>query len=133
MDKLVISAKKSLLERKKVIKAKPNDFVGTSNGNLSIYVTPKLIPRALKFMDTFIKTFKKNGYQIGFKEYYGNVLIIDGIEFIFRLREKCRRIKKDDKIWTTSELVPIGKLVFTVDTFPRKEWEDSEHKPQKTK
>lgn len=128
MDKLVIAAKKDLLERKKKIKAEPNQFVGTSNGNLSIYVTPMMIPRSLKLMDSLIQSFKKKRYQIGFKEFYGTIVIVDGIKFPIRLREKCRRIKKDDNIWTTSDLLPICKLVFTVDAFPRKEWEDSKKK-----
>ena len=79
-------------------------------------------------MDKFIKELKAKGYKIGFKEYYGSVVIIEGIEFPIRLREKCRRVKKGDEVWRTSELEPIGKLVFTVDIFPRKEWEDSKRK-----
>lgn len=128
MDPIILAAKRNFIENRKKRKSKNTELIGTSTGILSIYVTPKMIPRALKFMDTLINELKSHGYQINHKEFYGTIVVIMGIEFPIRLREKCRRINKGDELWRTTELEPIGKLVFTVDTFPRREWEDSNNK-----
>ena len=128
MDKIVKIAKEDLLTNKNKIKAKPNQFVGTSKGILSICVTPILFSRALDYMDLLISELKAKGHQIIHKDHRGTIVVIEGIELPIRLREKCRRVQIDKRKWSTSELEPIGTLVFTVDSIPRKEWEDSKNK-----
>ncbi|MFD0990479.1 hypothetical protein ACFQ1R_10255 [Mariniflexile jejuense] len=101
-------------------------MVTTSEGVLNITVTPKLVTRALIFMDTFIKLAKQRGHNISFKAHYGTIISVYGIDSIIYLREKNKRIiTKNNGSWKETELVPIGELVFKRDDYPRREWSDS--------
>jgi hypothetical protein len=133
MHPLVSKAKKDLATTRKNRKFKKDKFIGTSTGILSISVTSSQISRALKFWDKLIRDLELVGFKIGHKQYYGTVAVKDGIELPIRVREKCRRVKRDDSGWGFTELEPIGKLVFTLDTLQKKEWEDTKNKPLELK
>lgn len=127
-DELVIKAKNDLSGKEISHWHTAKGMVTTSKGVLNITVTPKLIKRALIFMDLFIKLAKKRGFKIWFKDYYGTVISIHGIDSPIYLREKNKRIiVKNNNGWNETELIPIGELVFKRDDYPRKEWSDTKN------
>lgn len=127
-DELVIKAKKDLSGKEISHWHTAKGMVTTSKGVLNITVTPKLVKRALIFMDLFIKLAKKRGFKIWFKDYYGTVISIYGIDSPIYLREKNKRIiVKNNNGWNETELIPIGELVFKRDDYPRKEWSDTKN------
>src|SRR5690606_13465667 len=111
-DDLVTIAKKDLLGKEISHWHRAKGMVTTSKGILNITVTPKLVSRALIFMDTFIKLAKQRGHTISHKEHYGTIITVYGIESTIYLREKSKRIIiKNNGLWNETELVPIGELV----------------------
>jgi len=125
---LVVLAKKDLSGKELSHWHRVQGMVTTSEGVLNITVTPKLVSRALIFMDTFIKLAKQHGHSISFKAHYGTIISVYGVDSTIFLREKNKRIiTKNNGSWNETELVPIGELVFKRDDYPRKEWSDSKN------
>ena len=78
-DPLVVQAQNSLLP--------PKDGQNMSTSQLQIDVSKTSIPRALRFMDAFIKLFYARNHKI--ENQYGRLYgIINDVNFQFRLREK---------------------------------------------
>lgn len=92
-------------------------------------VSNEIIPRALRFMNTLIKTLENRGHKI----YINHVTKVEIYEqsYAFRLMEKSKRVKRVDKYGGIShDLVPIGDLCFKIDrTYPKKEWSDTKTIP----
>ncbi|WP_111308678.1 hypothetical protein [Confluentibacter sediminis] len=127
-DELVAIAKKDLSGKEISHWHRAKGMVTTSKGVLNITVTPKLVTRALIFMDIFIKLAKERGFKIWFKNYYGTVISIQGIDSPIYLREKNKRVVvKNNSGWNETKLVPIGELVLKRDDYPRMEWHDSKN------
>jgi hypothetical protein len=127
-DELVAIAQKDLSGKEISHWHRARGMVTTSKGVLNITVTPKLVSRALIFMDTFIKLAKQRGHSIFFKDYYGTIISVYGIDSSIYLREKNKRIiTKNNGSWNETELVPVGELVFKRDDYPRKEWSDTKN------
>ncbi len=80
---------------------------------LNISATQDNLGRALRFMDTFIKIMENRGHKIYIKN-NDTILEIKGEEFKISLREKARRVLKEDaKPWSQFDFIPTGILVFS--------------------
>lgn len=100
----------------------------TGENQLNITVTPELTSKALDFMNSFINHLILRKHTIGIKEYYGIVITIDSIDFEISLREKMKRIPKKEFGFDSYDLVPVGSLIFKLQSYPRREWQDSKDK-----
>lgn len=105
-----------------------------SSKALSINVSKKLRPRALRVFDTIIKILEKRGHEFSIKR---SKITILGETYFFNLRETNKRVKKkSDSIWREYEYVyeSTGMLCFKVYSFiPLKEWYDSQSIPLEEK
>ncbi|MCX7547780.1 hypothetical protein OS188_07435 [Xanthomarina sp. F1114] len=104
-----------------------------SSNVISINVSDKLLPRALRFMDTFIKIIEKRGYRITTEN--RTTILIKEQSYNIRLTEKNKRVKRETKYsWDEYDLVPTGNLSLKLDdSYPIKEWSDSQTKPLEDK
>jgi len=91
----------------------------SSRGTISMEITKKIAPRALRFINSFIKLAEKRSHIV--TESY---IEVNGEKFKFRVREKHNRIKRDDSRFDSSDLVPNGKLSLKFDDLHGKEWYD---------
>lgn len=130
-DKLIIEAKSNLNRKDEYDYRYPKNIVGTKSGYLYIAVAKTNIPRALRFMDTFIKLIKKRGHQIQVSN--GTHIIIGDESISIRFREIYKRIIINDRAWGNTELVPSGILSFKMDGYNEKEWRDAIKYPLETK
>jgi hypothetical protein len=119
-DKLIIAAEYTLRSL-----AKPNSEFGTLHtglGQLNIRVAPGNINRALRIMDTLVKSWRRRGYRIEF----------DGRDTLV-----CRRkVEQRVRLWeiTTKRpketlhgyqlYDPTGKLAFKMEYYLGREWRD---------
>lgn len=103
-----------------------------SSRALSINVSKKLRPRALRIFDTLIKVIEKRGYEFVMP---GSKVKIYKETYSFDLREKNKRVKKESKYsWDEYDYVPTGTLCLKIYSFiPLKEWYDSPTKPLEEK
>ena len=134
----LIKAAKADLKTKKPSTYLYSNNIGTiyTGKGLSIDVSKEFIPRALVFMDTFIKLILKRGHQINSKK--SSEVLINGEAFSFRFREVLKRIKSIDKHsaynWEYSELVPSGVVAFEIgESYKKSEWRDSLKNPIENK
>jgi len=98
--------------------------VSSSANLLSISVAKETIPRALRFMDAFIKLSKARGHQWEINHLDSNI-IVNGEKYKVRCREKTnRQVYKTSSNWESSELVPNGILSLKPDYQYDKEWKD---------
>jgi hypothetical protein len=135
----LIKAAKADLKTKKPSTYLYSNNIGTihtGKGLISIDVSKEFIPRALVFMDTFIKLILKRGHQINSKK--NSEVLINGEAFSFRFREVLKRIKTIDKHsaynWEHTELVPSGVVEFQIgESYKKSEWRDSLKNPVENK
>jgi len=98
--------------------------VSNSANLLSISVAKETIPRALRFMDAFIKLSKARGHQWEINR-SDTKITINGEKYGVRCREKTnRQIIETGSSWSRSELVPNGILSLKLDDLYDKEWKD---------
>jgi hypothetical protein len=105
-----------------------NEMVKTySEDAPDIVVSKSNISRALRFMDTLIKTLRLRGHDILLNDRNAYALIKKQ-RIKIRLREKTSQVKKFDK-WLTTEYHPTGILYLKMDGYygghPSKEWSDN--------
>ena len=111
-DPLIIAAQKDLRDKKpsRTLYSKIQETINTSIGIIDIDVSKDNVPRALRFMDTFIKLIKQRGYNIVTND--GSKVIINGESIKIRFRETLKRIKTKDPDsrydWEYTELIPSG-------------------------
>lgn len=120
-DKLIEAARISLANDK----GYHYPYVGlahTNRGELNIRVSHPNIPRALRFMDAFIKLLRQRGHDV-IIQYDDTYAVIDGENFKIHLREKQRMIKPKDGYGST-EWHPAGLFIFAFDDYHGKEWVD---------
>lgn len=126
-----------IAETKRREKGKGSDRPGKSSISLSYYfpeVSDKQYKRALRILDTLFKAIRKRGHTFKFT-YYQSIIVIDGMELTFRLREKHKRVV-DSYIAGDPyhKLEPVGTLIFAVErSLHRKEWSGSKTKPLEQK
>lgn len=92
---------------------------------LNIRVSSTLLPRALRLMDTILKTLRSHGYKIRI-EHRKTLLSIGETEMEISLREKQKReLIKGKYSWQTAEYHPSGLLVFQARiSYSATEWAD---------
>ena len=113
-DPLVVQAQNSLLP--------PKDGQNMSTSQLQIDVSKTSIPRALRFMDAFIKLFYARNHKI--ENQYGRLYgIINDVNFQFRLREKYI-VTKVQNTYPNQIYSRSGIFVFSADPWGKKEWYD---------
>lgn len=135
----LIKAAKADLKTKKPSTYLYSNTVGTiitSQGIIDIDVSKEFIPRALVYMDTFIKLILKRGHQINSEN--SSEVLINGEAFSFRFREVLKWIKTIDKHssynWEHTELVPSGVVAFEIgESYKKNEWRDSIKNPIENK
>jgi hypothetical protein len=120
-DPLVVQAQNTLMAGKN--HNRNHDSIITTNSNeLGISVTPDNIPRALRFMDAFIKLLYARNHQIVHEYGRINGKILD-VTFEFRIRETFNIIPAKDK-YSSRSYEPNGKLAFESGPLGKKEWRD---------
>lgn len=135
----LIKAAKADLKTKKpstYLYSNNTSTIYTSHGHINIDVSKEFIPRALVFMDTFIKLILKRGHQINTKD--SSEVLINGEAFSFKFREVLKRIKSIDPNsaynWEYTELVPSGVVAFEISqSYNKSEWRDSLKNPIENK
>ena len=120
-DPLVVQAQNSL-QSKKNERFIYNGFVETKSSELKIKVAPSNIPRALRFMDAFIKLLYARGHKIEYKHSRVNGLIY-GVHFEFGLREKSTVTIISDP-YPNRVYSPSGIFVFSSNPYTTKDWSD---------
>ncbi|AWH86342.1 hypothetical protein HYN59_15045 [Flavobacterium album] len=82
-------------------------------------------PRALRFFDVLIKLLEHRGHKVVTRG-HETLVIIGEIETQISLREASNRVYRTERNWTTSDLVPNGKLIFKAGKYSwDKEWRDN--------
>lgn len=90
---------------------------------LFLHVADALMPRALRFLDAFIKLLEYRGHEFRKNHYGYTVAVVAGIEIEVHLREAGKRVPAKDGYGT--ELVPTGDFIFQVGKYSdQKEWRD---------
>jgi hypothetical protein len=106
-DKLIVSARKSLSDKK------PRWYeplIRPDFSELNIKVAPENVSRALRLMDTFIKLVRARGHNL--KVEYGRTTVtVSGVDTEILLRERLKVVKNPDGNGSR-KLQPTGKLVF---------------------
>jgi hypothetical protein len=124
-----IKATKKYQEKLKIRNKKRDWRMQIDSTNvLSINVSEKLLPRALRFMDILIKIIEKRGYNISTDN--GTTIIIKDQSYKIRLTEKNKRVKRETNYsWNETDLVPTGNLSLKLyHSYLIKEWSDSKTK-----
>tara|TARA_R110001592_G_scaffold15136_2_gene66534 strand:+ start:75 stop:869 length:795 start_codon:yes stop_codon:yes gene_type:complete len=117
----VIIAERILLSDQKQNR-RPNDYGATGADHFSISVTNKTNKEAIEFMTFFVFIAKQRGYEFNVK-WKNSQIIVNGIEFPFKLREKEKRVPDPVYSWSTG--VPSGILVFRFGRFQERSYENS--------
>lgn len=116
--------------------SKVKGTISTSKGIVSINVSKENVPKALRFLDAFIKLAALRGHQIKTSE--GTEIVINEEIIKIRCREILKRIKIKDPdssySWERSELVPSGIVSFEMgESYWKREWREAASKPLVTK
>jgi hypothetical protein len=121
-DPLIISVKADLLKKKD--DEWNRGFVRSSRGELAINVSNKNIERALRFMDSLIKTIKSRGHKISLKNGYPHI-DIEGELIEVCCREKLVRVIVKGKYYDRTEYKSKELLSLKiVESYSNKEWVD---------
>jgi len=100
-----------------------NGMISTEIGHVNIMAAKANIPRALRFMDTFIKSLRARGHDYIIKSRENHVSI-KGEEIETSLREKTMQAPSSDK-WTKYDYLPSGVFVLKTGKWShKKEWTD---------
>lgn len=100
-----------------------NGLISTHNGFVSIAVSKQNIPRAVRFMDTLIKSFRARGHDYIIRS-RDNYVSIKGEEIEIALREKTLQTPSTGK-WTKFDYLPCGIFVLRTGRWGhKKEWTD---------
>ena len=120
-EKIILQAKENLTRKDSYPR---NGLISTHIGFVNISVSKQNIPRALRFMDTFIKSLRARGHEYIIRN-RENYAVIKGEEIETGLREKTTQAPSNDK-WLKYDYVPSGALVLKTGKWSyKKEWTDS--------
>ncbi len=122
-DSLIDQAKAYFNSKESTSHWRYSSEVHTKSGLLSIAVAKDNVPRALRFMDAFIKLGRKRGHQIEISS-HDTLFIVDDERYKIRFREQHIRQIVQTGTWTRSELIPNGILSLKLDNLYPKEWKD---------
>lgn len=88
-------------------------------------VTHEHYPRAMRFMNAFIKLLEYRGHKVQNNRYNCTVAVIGGIEIELYLREASKRIATTGSSYGATELIRTGAFIFQVGKYSdQKEWRD---------
>jgi hypothetical protein len=123
-DPLIVVAKNALVGQDGRFGRYPG-IVSTGYGQLKITVSPSMVNRALRFMDTLIKLLKTRNQSVEV-EYDRTYAVVEGHKIQICLREKSKVINKipNGYGWTSYEYQPTGILSFFIGRYSPKEWKD---------
>lgn len=97
-------------------------------GRILVNASEKPYKRALCFLNTFITVMKSRGHYFLFC-YERSYIVIEGIEMTVRMRERSKRIYKNENSgYRSSTLEPIALLSFLAGEFTEKEWQETTNK-----
>lgn len=111
--------------------------ISCNRDGLNVRVSPNSLDRALKIMDTLLKTLEAKGISVSIKEEnYKNktCVAISGMTFGIDMYEKINIVKKKEKDrfdYNQYDYIPNGKLVLRIKNAPsntRSEWIDGDKK-----
>lgn len=124
-DKLIIQARSIFEDEKKSYRYREGKIISSRNTGIDIRVAPKNIGRALHFMDTLIKLFRKRGHEVKVAN-NKSYIVLFGEEIEISILEKSRRITiQSSYSWTNTELQPTGILSFRLKRiYSLGEWSD---------
>lgn len=125
-DVLVTAARRALTDSEN----KSWKFSGmreSNRGTLDIIVQPKLISRALAFIDTFIKLLRARGHEIEV-QYDNTYAVIKEERIKIQIKERSRKVVHPSGHWPTREFLPTGILVFKANGYYGTEWVDGARK-----
>jgi hypothetical protein len=98
-----------------------NRLVYGGYGFLSIHVSPDNVSRALRFMDTLVKSLRQRGFVFDHKDSASLMVYGKKIPISFKEREKRESII--EKYGVSTILKPTGKLCFRLgESYWLKEW-----------
>ena len=117
-DQLIIAAEKGL----KRARWSKKDMATTDEHQIAIRVSEAHIGRALRFMDTLIKCWRRRGYKIS-TQYRTSYVHIREVQDRFSLRETSKKLPKKGE-YDRQELEPTGILAFRIDWYSGREWKD---------
>jgi hypothetical protein len=121
-DKLIISAKESL-NTKESSYGLYRGVVSTGSKELTIRVAPANVGRALRIMDTLIKSLRKRGHDTEVTDRY-TFVVINSQQIKVSIKEKLKRVIINDRAWSNSEYQPTGILTFRIEHYTPVEWKD---------
>lgn len=104
-------------------------LVSTGYDELSITVSPALINRALRFMNSLIKLVRARGHIIKVVQ-NETLVIINRYEIRVRIREMLHMelVKREGFSWSEAKYSASGNLAFSDCGFRGKEWKDGSKK-----
>lgn len=117
---LIFEAKENLNNRDRY---EDKGLINPGRGILNIKVSRANIARALRFMDTLIKTLESRGHFLEIRNGKTNV-VIEGQQIEVQFREKLRKEIVKGERWNTANFLPTGLLAFQINGFNNKEWKD---------
>jgi hypothetical protein len=123
-DPLIVIARNALVGQDGRFGRYPG-IVSTGYGQLKITVSPSMVNRALRFMDTLIKLLKTRNQSVEV-EYDRTYAVVEGQKIQICLREKSKVINKipNSYGWTSYEYQPTGILSFFIGRYSPKEWKN---------
>jgi len=121
-DPLVLATQKELSQMNKSYRFE--GMIRTDEHVLNIRVTPKLVGRALRFMDTLIKALRLRGHDL--KVDNGRTaMMIMGQQIVVSCQEKTNKVIVSEKSWNRTVYRPNGILGFKVEGYYGSEWTDN--------
>ena len=100
------------------------NIVSNSSGYLDINVSMNVLPRALRFMNTFIKVIRARGHFLQVQN-HTTYTVIQNEKIEVLVREKLNRKMVPGKYGSSAEDTPCGILIFKMgDGYSAKEWKD---------
>ncbi|MCX2741449.1 hypothetical protein [Pontibacter anaerobius] len=121
-DTLITAARENIESNNR--KYNYENIVSNSSGFLDINVSINVLPRALRFMNTFIKALRARGHFVQVQSHTTYVVIREEkIEVL--VREKLNRKMVPSKYGSSAEDTPSGILIFKMGNgYSAKEWKD---------
>lgn len=114
-DPLVKAVQQAFLSKRQGTSYLRGDLRLTVSGNVYISVSPGVLDRALRIMDTFIKAMRQRGHDFVLEgEYYK--VVISGEAIGMALTETQNRIATNDS-WQSSILKANGNLMFKFEEY----------------
>lgn len=123
-DELIIAAQRSFKERSHYL---DRGLQSTGSDCLAIEASPAVIPRALRFMDTFIKIMQVRGYVIYIENRETKFKMGDHV-FSIKLKEKVSQTRQPNKSgysFFDTIYTPTGILSFKNVGYGGKVWTDT--------